>query len=97
MRKPEFKGSPRPWEVANSTPGWKDIVRDANGECIAIGAAKRMDVSEANMRLTAAAPELLEALMDMIDTFDPEKQALYSFAKNKIDKAKNAIKKALEG
>ena len=58
---------------------------------------RKKEEIEANVHLTAAAPELLEALMDMIDTFDPEKQALYSFAKNKIDKAKNAIKKALEG
>ena len=47
-------------------------------------------------KLIAAAPELLEALQGMLERFDYNDQAIYSFASKEIDAAKVAIKKAIE-
>lgn len=47
-------------------------------------------------KLIAAAPELLEALQEMLERFDNNDQSIYSFADKEIKAAKAAIKKALE-
>lgn len=47
-------------------------------------------------KIIVAAPELLTALIDLVDRFDPERQVIYNFAKEQIDQAKAAIKKATE-
>jgi hypothetical protein len=47
-------------------------------------------------KLIAAAPELLEALQEMLERFDNNDQSIYSFATKEIDAAKAAIKKAIE-
>ena len=47
-------------------------------------------------KLIAAAPELLNALQGMLERFDYNDQAIYSFATKEIDAAKAAIKKAIE-
>lgn len=47
-------------------------------------------------KLIAAAPELLEALKNMLERFDYNDQPIYSFAAKEIDAAKAAIKKATE-
>lgn len=46
--------------------------------------------------LIAASPELLEALQNLVETFDYEQQEIYSFAADKIDFAKAIIAKALK-
>ena len=48
--------------------------------------------NNANAQLVSAAPDLLEALEDMIRVFNPDKQ--HDFAKSIIDKANKAIGKA---
>nr|DAY49929.1 MAG TPA: hypothetical protein [Caudoviricetes sp.] len=50
---------------------------------------------EANALLIGAAPDLLVALNTLVKTFDPDKQSIYSFARESIDAAKEAINKAL--
>ncbi|MFK1742212.1 hypothetical protein ACIXHX_08325 [Bacteroides fragilis] len=45
-------------------------------------------------KLMAAAPELLRALQGMLERFDYNDQAIYSFATKEIDAAKAAIKKS---
>lgn len=50
---------------------------------------------EANAQLVAAAPDLLLALNTLVELFDPEKQTIYSFARESIDAAKETINKAL--
>ena len=42
-------------------------------------------------RLLAAAPDLLAALESLVETFDPDRQVIYSFARGKIEAAKHAI------
>ena len=55
-----------------------------------------MEVVNANARLMATAPELLEALQAMLERFDYKEQSIYSFAAKEIDVAKVVIKKAIE-
>lgn len=55
-----------------------------------------MEVVNANARLMATAPELLEALQAMLERFDYKEQSIYSFAAKEIDVAKAVIKKAIE-
>ena len=55
-----------------------------------------MEVVNANARLMATAPELLEALQAMLERFDYKEQSIYSFAAEEIDVAKAVIKKAIE-
>lgn len=50
---------------------------------------------EANALLIGAAPDLLVALNTLVKIFDPEKQSIYSFAREHIDAARDAINKAL--
>ena len=47
-------------------------------------------------KLIASAPELLNELKGMLERFDYNDQAIYSFATKEIDAAKAAIKKAIE-
>jgi len=47
----------------------------------------------ANARLMAAAPELLEALEEMVRIFNPDKQGIYEFARPQIEQARAIIKK----
>lgn len=48
-----------------------------------------------NTRLYASAPELLEALQNLVNIFNPDNQSIYEFARKDIEKAKQAIDKAL--
>lgn len=50
---------------------------------------------EANALLIGAAPDLLVALNTLVKIFDPDKQSIYSFAREHIDAARDAINKAL--
>lgn len=47
-------------------------------------------------KIIVAAPELLAALTDLVNLFDPEKQSIYGFARKQIDRAKAVIEKATE-
>ncbi|TCW00440.1 hypothetical protein [Biostraticola tofi] len=61
----EFKGTPGPWE---NVGGWVDSKgKDSKIICaIASVSTQEEGIQEANARLIAAAPELLEALQDMV-------------------------------
>lgn len=54
-----------------------------------------LEKQEEYARLLAASPELLKALKGMLERFDYNDQAIYSFAAKEIDAAKKAIKKAI--
>lgn len=101
---PKFRGTPGPWRVDGHV-GRNDIVNysiisisgDAVG-CAPIAEVLRYNPRpiptervEANARLLAAAPDLLAALESLVEIFDPDKQAIYSFARGKIDAAKRTI------
>lgn len=97
-----FKGTPGPWRVADIDNCYKDVIEDANGDYVALAQARYRDKAEADARLIAAAPELLEALDRLVDLIDSEGEGLeggmptpqqWYEARNK---AEAAIIKALE-
>lgn len=73
--------------------------RHPSGIIIAKCLSKDKEILKANAKLIAASPELLEALIDMIDLFEKEKFIDCEIEKGnfnrRISKAKKAINKAL--
>ena len=102
----KFKGTPGPWGIADIDDGWKDCVssRSANGNVIAVAENENREIAEADARLIAAAPELLEALqciVDAIEGYDGKRRDIETFAliaqlDELSENAKTVIKKALE-
>ena len=96
--KNQFKGTPGPWKIAGR--GEKKIGIDVSTQTTG---AHHIDVwhseygwpqkeeAEANANLIAAAPELLEALQSLMDSYDKNGHLL-NF---NVDIARQAINKAL--
>ena len=85
---PKFRGTPGPWRVdghEHKNGVVEYTIVSISGD--AVGCAP----VEANARLLAAAPDLLAALESLVETFDPDRQVIYSFARGKIEAAKHAI------
>lgn len=99
-----FGGTAEPWFVRQDT---RNEIYARDGLRVAeVWAASRkawanlqspdtVKEEEANALLVGAAPDLLLALNTLVGMFDPEKQSIYSFARESIDVAKAAINKAL--
>lgn len=101
---PKFKGTPGPWRVdghvgGNGVANYSivSISGDAVG-CAPVAEVLRNNPRpmpeqriEANARLLAAAPDLLAVLESLVETFAPDKQTIYSFARGKIEAAKRTI------
>ncbi len=51
---------------------------------------------KANAKLIAASPELLDALITLVELFDYKNQSMYLFAAKEIDAAKTVIKKIID-
>lgn len=60
----KFKGSKSPWSISGDSEKWNRIV-DANGDLITTCFAMQNE-DDANANLISAAPELLEALQEMV-------------------------------
>lgn len=60
----KFKGSKSPWSISGDSEKWNRIV-DANGDLITTCFAMQNE-DDANANLISAAPELLEALQDIL-------------------------------
>lgn len=96
----KFKGTPGPWEIADIDDAWKDCVsaRSANGNVIAVAETDNREAAEADARLIASAPELLEALHRMIRGWEALSITMPVLLKEPLyENAKCAIKKALKG
>jgi hypothetical protein len=93
----EFKGSKGPWLISDGSEKWNRIV-DANGDLITTCFAMQKE-DDANARLIAAAPELLEALQDMLSGWKYIRQThgdLYGVGWDRAEqKATEVISKAL--
>lgn len=99
-----FKGTQGQWEVADIDDGWKDCVsaRSVHGNVIAVAHNEDRATAEADARLIASAPELLEVLQEIVsswgnprDLYETSEQYLDGM-KSLMEQAKQVIKKALE-
>lgn len=99
-----FEGTVEPWFVRQDTRN--EIYARGGLRVAEVWAASRkawanlqspdtVKEEEANALLVGAAPDLLLALNTLVGMFDPEKQSIYSFARESIDVAKAAINQAL--
>ena len=80
----EFKGTKGKWVAKNLFNNW--LIVDEDTDCVL-----EIRDNEANAKLIASAPELLEALQDLVIAIESEKVILAEEYKNAI----KAIKKAL--
>ena len=92
----EFKGTPAPWRVSEKRGDLIDIRHNGNEiGAISLNLAhvvarqSWLKEAEANAKLIAAAPELLEALINLVDVVDDMVHGLST------DAAHAAINKAL--
>lgn len=97
----EFKGTPGPWE-ANERIGISAAITHANPAGIGVPAPtiarviirySALEQGQANLKLIAAAPELLDCLMKVTEYLD--NVAVYEDAQPVINSAQAAINKAL--
>lgn len=96
--------TPGPWSFRgslgpHSNPGLKGphIVENATGIQICILNGWRTEVSEANARILAAAPELYEALEAMLAEFNEQMSGIVHDELAAISKARAALAKARGG
>ena len=86
----EAKHTPGPWSFCNNT------LCQANGNYLHLGTWSESSglgkMAQANARLIAAAPDLLDALQNMLTAW--ETGEAYSDIKNQIGNARAAIAKA---
>ena len=104
--KDEEKYSPGPWTVTNGimpNSGGRLIVEDFGGRSVCATSARGVDGKvkrmEANARLIAAAPEMLEVLRwldNEMDCRDAEYGGVL-FSRGDFEKVRRAIKLAMEG
>jgi len=96
-----FKGTPGPWLIDANDVGSRWNVDAENGESVALSHQVSNDKEwmkrDANTRLIAAAPELLEALqwaMARIGSYTQRTRSNQDYC-DQVDKANAAIAKAL--
>lgn len=98
------KHTPGPWNTSDDgygswkfQGGYRGTIKSADGEVVFAGPAsfnalrgKTPEQTEANARLMAAAPELLEALRDVLEYMP----SLTAFQRERIRRAERAIANA---
>lgn len=93
----EFKGTQGPWVHAGGNSLSETIGGAINGDgktlCLILGKGIGKEKATANARLIAAAPELLEALLEM--QRNGRKQGWNDNYESSMEKARLAINKAL--
>jgi hypothetical protein len=65
-----MKHTPGPWTVGTSDDHWKREVRGESGKAVAFSGCFPIAEAHANAKLISAAPELLEALKDVMHLID---------------------------
>jgi hypothetical protein len=84
------KHTPGRWEAKPNSVVAPCDVRGFTSICLLIGGHKTGEEVRANARLIAAAPELLEALRDMVSDHAELSEATLAFARAAIAKAQGA-------
>lgn len=102
MREIKFRGTPGPWKVSDIYDGWKDCVsaRSVDDDVIAVAKTGNKETAEADARLIAAAPELLEVCIKLVKFLSDEayNQMTADEKRGKLfASAYHAVEKALEG
>lgn len=64
------KHTPGPWMIQSATRNYDNFKIEAEGWGIITNIEDNSNESESNARLIAAAPEMLEALKDLLSEFD---------------------------
>ena len=101
-KKLKFKGTPGPWKVSDIYDGWKDCVsaRSVDDDVIAVAKTGNKETAEADARLIAAAPDMLEALLLFVEINNKDySNGSLGLERDFIEletKVNKAIKKALE-
>ncbi len=80
--------TPGPWAYQEESDGFTHIVRGPTGQHIVQFSQDTKGRSEANARLTASAPELLEALRELHDFAEVDKHSRY------VERSKSAFTNA---
>ena len=94
MRREAMKHTPGPWNYDRS--GYSLYVNSGRELVTALSMdGKRLETSEANARLIAAAPDLLEALKSVIAWLDASDES--AFSDSQLALARAAIAKATGG
>jgi hypothetical protein len=95
------KHTPGPWRIVRtsdytSDPEDTDIqsIEGANGDSVYFTDSGYYRPREADARLIAAAPDLLEALRGVLDHFDPYATPGYEENEQAYEAARDAIRKA---
>lgn len=95
----EFKGTKGEWRAINNGHFW-DITPDGSIQCLGSTTSNKFlnidkEKEEANAKLIAAAPELLEALQEVLPHLGHYAD-LHVSVQKKVIKAEKAINKALK-
>ena len=96
------KHTPGPWEIGDIEDGWVEIdSRISNIHHLGLAKVvwkmeddEKTPRCEANARLIAAAPEMLEALEFFVERFSPVEHELIFSKRHALQKARAAIAKA---
>ena len=96
MENLEFKGTKGNWEFENVTTHNGDFykVKSDNTTSICNVTTRNQEQAQANAKLIASAPELLDALQLLVSQL--ENEHLSEYCEPLIDKAKQAIEKSLK-
>lgn len=93
----EFKGTPAPWVHAEGNSLTETIGGAINGDgrtlCLILGKGIGKEMATANAKLIAAAPDLLDALIEM--QRNGRKQGWNDNYESSMEKTRLAINKAL--
>lgn len=95
----KFKGTKGKWEyhLISSNASVYHCIKSKDGKTICLISLKEHLYSEVecNAQLVAAAPELLGALIELVEVFNREKLSQSQFQSKAIEQAEKAINKAL--